>query len=695
MPEYLAPGVYVEEVNAGPPPIGGVGTTTTGMVGVTRRGPEKGAPTLVTSYPEFVRAFGGAFDLGPPFADHRDLPDAARGFFANGGRRLYVSRVVPATASAAKVTLAGGSVTRLRTDALPTATQLPLVGTRGLRTGSRLQLVMEKNGATTSSAVLEVTTYDPATDTVTLNGPLPSGPTFEARYTHVLTNVAGLTASGTVTALAGPGSARPATFGLVASSSGSWGGAVRVGVGYRSAARAVVRHTEMTAATTSVPLTTTAGFYAGAWVEVTFGTAAAQKVYRKVLQVVGTALVVDGPAVAAGAWSPVAPLTETRVRTCEFDLSISWTDPVERTTVTEQLPGLTLENVPGRYYVDQLASSSLVRVDPTVTAPAATHPFLFPSPADGLADTLTTPGSDGTAAPTPPEYVGTELAPNEATGLLALEKVDEIALLAAPGVTDVAVQGALVEQATRLMDRFAVLDPPKSPTGKAATLDQVQTHAATFDTRYAAIYYPRVVAPDPVTGGTRVVAPSGHVLGVYARVDTTRGVHKAPANEVILGITDLEQPITRGQQEILNPRGINVLRDLRADRRGLRVYGARCLTSEQDWVQLNVRRLFIFVEESLDQGTQWVVFEPNDHRLWRRVVDSVSIFLEGLWRDGALMGEKKEEAFFVHCDRSTMTDDDILGGRLVVEIGIAPVRAAEFVVLRIGHWLGGSAVAEL
>lgn len=173
-----------------------------------------------------------------------------------------------------------------------------------------------------------------------------------------------------------------------------------------------------------------------------------------------------------------------------------------------------------------------------------------------------------------------------------------------------------------------------------------------------------------MSGLERTLAPSGHVLGVYARVDNTRGVHKAPANEVILGITGLEQSITKGQQEILNPRGINVLRDLRTDRRGFRVYGARCLTSEQDWVYVNVRRLFIFIEESLDEGSQWVVFEPNDHRLWQRVKDSISIFLEGVWRDGALMGEKKEEAFFVTCDRTTMTDDDILGGRLVVEIGI-------------------------
>ncbi|WP_156426372.1 phage tail sheath subtilisin-like domain-containing protein [Nocardia jinanensis] len=690
MPEYLAPGVYVEEISSGPPPIAGVGTTTTGMIGVTRRGPAEGPPTLVTSYAEFVRTFGGAFDFGPAFAEHRDLPDAVRGFFANGGRRIYISRVVPTSATAALGTLHGGVITRLASDALPEATTLTLATTRGLRVGSVLRLVMEKNGVEEDSANLTITDYDRDTGIVTITPELPADKTWEARYTRVLTNVKGVANNGQVSELGGTTSAKPDTFGLVASSQGSWGNQIRVGVDYKSAGRSVVRHTLMTTASPSIPVVSTAGFYPGAWVEVSFGTAEPQKVYRKVERVVDQALVLDGPDIAAGAWDPAAPITETRIATCEFDLTVSWSDPVEHTPVTERFTGLTLEKVPGRYYVDQLAGSALVQVDSTVADPAGTHPFFFPSPADGLADTLNTQGTDGTAAPIASDYRGKEVAPNDATGLLALEKVDEIALLAAPGVIDAAVQGALVEQATRLMDRFVVLDPPSS-----ASLPIVQTYADKFDTRYAALYYPRVVVSDPVTGAPRVVAPSGHVLGIYARVDNTRGVHKAPANEVILGITGLEQTITKGQQEILNPRGINVLRDLRADRRGFRVYGARCRTSEQDWIYVNVRRLFIFLEESLDEGTQWVVFEPNDYRLWQRVKDSISIFLEGVWRDGALMGEKKEEAFFVTCDRSTMADDDILGGRFVVEIGICPVRPAEFVILRIGQWLGGSSVAEL
>lgn len=690
MPEYLAPGVFVEEVSSGPPPIAGVGTTTTGMVGVTRRGPTQGPPTLVTGYSEFVRAFGGPFDFGATFAGLQDLPYAVKGFFANGGRRLYVSRVTPATAAPSSATLHGGTITRLRRDALTAATVLALGTTRGLRVGSTIRLVQVKDGVTTTSADLALTAYDADLSEATVAALTA---TYEARYTTVLTNVGTLTGAGVPSTLGSPGSAKPASFGLIAANDGTWGRDLKVTTTYRSAGRAVVRHTLIAGGDTVVPVTATSGFYVGAWVEVIFGPGAAQRVYRKVTAVTGAALVLDGANIAAGAWDPVAPLTETKISTCEFDLTLSYTDPVEGTIVTERYPGLTLANIPGRHYATALAASTLAIVDSTVAAPGD-DPFAFPAPADGLADVLAG-GSDGTAAPTDLDYAGNDLGPNAKTGLLALEDVDEVALLAAPGVTSVGVQGQLIEQATRLMDRFAVLDPPVPSAGGPATITGISDHAANFDTRYAAIYYPRVVVTDALTGGPRVVPPSGHVLGVYARVDNTRGVHKAPANETILGITALETFVSRGAQEILNPRGINVLRDLRADRRGLRIYGARCLTSEQDWVYVNVRRLFIYVEESLAQGSEWVVFEPNDQRLWRRVKDSISIFLEGVWRDGALMGAKKEEAFYVTCDRSTMDDDDILNGRLVVEIGIAPVRPAEFVILRIGQWLGGSAVQEL
>jgi hypothetical protein len=193
-----------------------------------------------------------------------------------------------------------------------------------------------------------------------------------------------------------------------------------------------------------------------------------------------------------------------------------------------------------------------------------------------------------------------------------------------------------------------------------------------------------------------VAPPSGHVIGIYARTDIERGVHKAPANAVVRGASDIERIINKAQQDILNPppNQINVIRDFRPDGRGIRVWGARCITSDSDWKYVNVRRLFIFLEESIDEGTQWVVFEPNDKPLWDRVIQSVSAFLTRVWRDGALQGATPAEAFFVKCDRTTMTQDDIDNGRLIMLIGVAPVKPAEFVIIRIGQWAGGGSVEE-
>jgi len=199
---------------------------------------------------------------------------------------------------------------------------------------------------------------------------------------------------------------------------------------------------------------------------------------------------------------------------------------------------------------------------------------------------------------------------------------------------------------------------------------------------------------DPLSQDFILVPPAGHVAGIYARTDIERGVHKAPANEEVRGIITqdlngsrgpLEFKLTKGDHDILNPRGIDVIRDFRTSRRGVRVWGARTMTSDPEWKYVNVRRLFIFVEESIDQGTQWVVFEPNDEYTWARVRRSITNFLITVWRSGALMGTTQDEAFFVKVDRTTMTQDDLDNGRLICYIGIAPVKPAEFVIFRISQ----------
>ncbi len=280
--------------------------------------------------------------------------------------------------------------------------------------------------------------------------------------------------------------------------------------------------------------------------------------------------------------------------------------------------------------------------------------------------------------------------PELRTGLQTLRNIEEISVVAAPGRTSTPMQNALINHCELMRYRFAVLDavaPPKD------SMSDVQAQRQQFDTKYAALYHPWLLIPDPypATAGTvpdYPVPPAGHMLGVYARTDIERGVHKAPANEVVRGITGLQRLLNKEQQDILNPYpvNINVIRDFRHNNRGIRVYGGRCITSDSDWKYVNVRRLMIFIEASIDRGLQWVVFEPNAEPLWARVVRSVSNFLRQVWRNGALEGTKPEEAFFVKCDRTTMTQTDIDQGRLICLVGVAPVKPAEFVIVRIGLW---------
>jgi len=288
-------------------------------------------------------------------------------------------------------------------------------------------------------------------------------------------------------------------------------------------------------------------------------------------------------------------------------------------------------------------------------------------------------------------YIGQDdPVPEQRTGLNSLRNIEEIAIVAVPGRTGSVLQSALINHCELMRYRFAVLD---SPAPNDDSLNDVQNLRQQYDTKYAAIYYPWVTIPDPFPQTTAPapelpIPPSGHVLGVYARTDVERGVHKAPANEVVRGIVGLRRLITKEQQDILNPFpvNINVIRDFRPDNRGLRVYGGRVITSDSDFKYVNVRRLLIFIEHSIDQGLQWVVFEPNAEPLWARVRRSISNFLTLVWRNGALEGTKPEEAYFVKCDRTTMTQTDIDSGRLIVQVGVAPVKPAEFVIVRIGLW---------
>jgi phage tail sheath protein FI len=299
-------------------------------------------------------------------------------------------------------------------------------------------------------------------------------------------------------------------------------------------------------------------------------------------------------------------------------------------------------------------------------------------------------------APTSQEFQGQV---TERTGVEGLEALDDVTILCVPDLmspmpgqqldldTIKGVQTMMIAHCERLGDRVAIIDPP--PDLMPQEVGKWRMDVAGYDSNYAALYYPWVTVMDPVTNRPINIPPSGHMAGIWARNDATRGVHKAPANEVVLGAIGLAYQTTKGEQDTLNPNGVNCIRAFPG--RGIRVWGARTLTSDPAWRYINVRRLFNFVEKSIENGTQWVVFEPNDRKLWARVRRDVTAFLKMVWRDGALFGSTPEEAFYVKCDDELNPPESRDLGRLIIEIGLAPVKPAEFVIFRISQWAGPGA----
>jgi phage tail sheath protein FI len=298
-------------------------------------------------------------------------------------------------------------------------------------------------------------------------------------------------------------------------------------------------------------------------------------------------------------------------------------------------------------------------------------------------------GNDG-KLPIANTYKGRETG-LEKTGLETFADVEEISIVAAPGYsanyTDNPqranqIAQHLVSHCERMRYRIAVLDSPDNQL-----VSGVRDFGGRFDSKHAALYYPWVTVLDPLDPeGRREInlPPSGFVAGIYARNDVENGVHKAPANEVVRGAIGFEVLLNKAQQDILNPEGINCFRFFEG--RGYRLWGARTISSDPEWKYVNLRRYFAYLERSIEKGTQWVVFQNNSEILWANVRRTVEDFLFNEWKSGHLMGEKPQEAFFVRCDRSTMTQNDIDNGRLICLIGVAPVRPAEFVIFRIGQW---------
>lgn len=339
-------------------------------------------------------------------------------------------------------------------------------------------------------------------------------------------------------------------------------------------------------------------------------------------------------------------------------------------TIAEDFDDLSLDPASPAYFDKRVNgfNSSLVQISAADDAELPTG--------DGVSAQLAD-GADG-ATLTPADYDVDDADPGRRRGLKALEldRFREVAIVYAPGV-DYDTARLVVTHCERNRFRFAVVDSLQG-LGNASG---IEPRSDVTDTKYGAFYYPWIYVSDPRSGVRTLVPPGGSVCGIYALTDNTRGVFKAPANETLAGAVDLEYDINQGTQEVLNPRGVNAIR--RFPGRGIRLWGARTMSSDPLWKYVNVRRLFIFLEASIYNSTQWVVFEPNDPRLWARVKQTVTLFLRTQWREGALLGLKEEEAFSVAVGRETMTEDDLLNGRLIVEVGVAPVRPAEFVVFRV------------
>jgi hypothetical protein len=297
------------------------------------------------------------------------------------------------------------------------------------------------------------------------------------------------------------------------------------------------------------------------------------------------------------------------------------------------------------------------------------------------------------------DYVGNSSA---RTGFAGLEAIEEVTMLCVPdvmtayqqGVLDndglKAVQLAMIAHCELMSDRVAIIDAP--PGLNAQQVRDWRMDFAGYDSKYASLYWPWVRVMNPITGKLTSMPPSGHVAGVWARNDDTRGVHKAPANEVVRGAVSLDLSITKGEHDRLNPVGINCIRSFPGQ--GIRIWGARTLSSDSEWRYLNVRRLFNYIEKSILLGTNWVVFEPNDRILWDSVQRTISMFLTRVWRSGALFGDTPEQAFYVKCDEENNPEENRDAGILTVDIAVAPVKPAEFVVFRISQFTQGASLSE-
>ncbi len=474
--------------------------------------------------------------------------------------------------------------------------------------------------------------------------------------------------------------AAKATAGVLqieAANPGEWGNKIRVTVEASSKAKTQV----IAVNGADLKLKNAEGFNQGDVVELFDGKA---KAYATIVSSLDNIVTLDAPCTLNVADEKIG--TPKYIKTCELTLTVKLDD------VVETYANVSLCPEAGNFVSARARKSDLVTIAVTeAKAPAAPKEGKdekAPAPAKagvtpielvgGAAVIALAGGSDGKVANVSPNvYMGEDNGPGKRSGLAAfLENVD-VSIMAIPGVTAPEVQAALIAHCENCKSCFAILDVP---IDRKKTNDVVEFRDM-YDTTYAAMYHPWLEMFDPLAKRSAYFPPSGAMAGIYARTDNERGVHKAPANEIVRGCTGLSCNYNEGEQDILNPKGVNLIRAFTG--RGIRVWGARTMSSNGLWKYVNVRRLYIYIEESIKANTNWVVFEPNSEVLWGRVTRTIEMFLATCWRSGALAGSTPSEAYFVECGPTTMTQDDIDNGRLICNIGIAAVKPAEFVIFRI------------
>lgn len=461
---------------------------------------------------------------------------------------------------------------------------------------------------------------------------------------------------------------------LTARNPGMWGNNLKVVISPSSKAKTQVFEVLETAAGKSYSVKNGAGFFPGDVVAFTDGE---QVIYNRVKKCQDNIMSFEAEFEADVTDKELLPVKV--ITTCEFNMEVRFED------IIESYDNLSFNIETANFVEKKLAKSELVTVEYKAAEGAETIPPFHQLVAgdEAVASADFEGGSNGNAlAMTAADFIGVDNGAGKRTGIQAFVDNDVVSIIAVPGVTDPNVQLSLVAHCENLASRFAVLDIPRD----ARKVQDITNHRNMFDTTYAALYHPWITVFDPLDKRNFCIPPSGSIIGIYARSDNTRGVHKAPANEVVRACVGLDVQYNKGEQDILNPKGVNLIRAFPGQ--GIRVWGARTASSDGSWKYINVRRLFIFIEETIKANTNWAVFEPNDEVLWVRVQRTIEVFLTNLWRGGSLAGTSPEEAFFVNIGRSTMSQDDIDNGRLICVIGVAPVKPAEFVIFRITQKTG-------